>query len=142
MADADVGLPQVGTFNRRADPKWIGWQGKRVMENTSYIGLSRQIALGRQLDSAINDIGATLFQNIDDIDGAASSHSQQQHFHRADAQVFSAHSKRAIHDDTVAAARTADEHHTVDPLDRCFHVCAPKSIVTVIFTTEGGPMHL
>ena len=27
--DADDGMPQVGTFNRIADPKWIGWQGKK-----------------------------------------------------------------------------------------------------------------
>ena len=40
----------------RADPKRIGWQGKKGMENTSYIGLSRQIALGRQLDLIANNV--------------------------------------------------------------------------------------
>lgn len=54
------------------------------------------------IGDTVGDRLASLAQDVDDVEGGAAAQPQQQHFHRAHAEVLAAGFGCAVHDDAVA----------------------------------------
>ncbi|MNV94834.1 hypothetical protein D3C71_1896680 [compost metagenome] len=88
--------------------------GKHLRVFAGTLGLQKRLAAFHRL--------ARLLQNADHVKAAAATQAQQQHFHRAHAQVTAAGLGRAVHYDDMAAPRFAEEHCLTGPLDTCLHL--------------------
>ncbi|MNF68089.1 hypothetical protein D3C84_499250 [compost metagenome] len=64
---------------------------------------------------------ARLFQNADHVEIAATANTEQEHFHRPNAQVTTTSLGRTVHDHDVTAAGFTEEHGFASPLDACLH---------------------
>src|SRR4051794_6475809 len=76
---------------------------------------------GGDVDLAIRHILAPTTKDLNHIEGRAASKADEQHLHGPDADVPAAIFRRAVHHDGMSAAGLAQEGHSVDQLDTCFH---------------------
>ena len=76
---------------------------------------------GIEVGDAVGDLLAAFAQDHDDVEGGAAAQPQQQHFHRAHAEVLAAGLGGAVHDDAVAGFALADETDAFDEFDTGFH---------------------
>ncbi len=81
--------------------------------------------LGGELHLAQPNVVAALVQDVDDVELGAAAHAEQQHLHRASAQIASAVLGWAVHDHRVPAARLGHHQSAFHPLHARFHVLDP-----------------
>jgi hypothetical protein len=84
--------------------------------------------LGRDLDGAVGRRTARAGEDVDDIEGAAATETEQHHLHRARPLFHPARFGRPVHDDPMARVRAAGEARAALPRHRCVHALTPLTV--------------